>query len=276
MTMTARKTGGLGAAMPETLREVAAAAGRFQPVSLHEIGSASLMDRVDTKFVLPALSVAGILESLGAEYRVLEVSGRRLSRYSTRYFDTPDLRLYHAHHAGRARRYKVRVRTYVDSEARFLEVKLRTNRGRTTKQRVSLAHDLLDPMQRLEHEALLGIDQALSLRELRESMVVDYTRVTLVRRNAPERITLDLMVRFSRAAESRAYPGVVIAELKQARRVRSPFLDALRAKGVRAGSLSKYCLGITALAPEARTNRFRGALRRLETTDGGGRAPFHA
>ena len=56
--MTARKPGGLGAAMPETLREVAAAAGAFQPVSLHEIGAASLMDRVDTKFVLPARSVA--------------------------------------------------------------------------------------------------------------------------------------------------------------------------------------------------------------------------
>src|SRR5687768_2586669 len=170
-TMTARKPGGLGARMPDALREVAAMAGGFEPVSLHEIGAAALMDRVDTKFVLPVGSVAGILASLKGGYRVLEVGGRRLSRYSTRYFDTPDLRLYHAHHAGRARRYKVRVRTYVDSEARYLEVKLRTNRGRTTKERVSLAHDLRDPMQRLEHEALLGIDQALSPRELRESKI---------------------------------------------------------------------------------------------------------
>ena len=275
-TMAARKHGGRGEAMPETLREVAEAASGFDPVSLHEIGVASLMDRVDTKFVLPARSVAEILDSLAGGYRVLEVRGHRLSRYSTRYFDTPDLRLYHAHHAGRARRYKVRVRTYVDSEARFLEVKLRTHRGRTTKERVSLAHDLMDPMGRLEREALLGIDQALSPRDLRESMVVDYTRLTLVRVDHPERITLDLMLRFSRGTESRIYPGVVIAELKQARRLRSPFLEALRASGMRAGSLSKYCLGITALAPEARTNRFRGALRRLETTDGGGLAPSHA
>ena len=55
-----------------------------------------------------------------------------------------------------------------------------------------------------------------------------------------------------------------------------PFLDALRAGWVRQGSLSKYCLGIAALAPEARTNRFRGALRRLETTDGGDLAPSYA
>ena len=248
----------------------------FHPVTLHELGAASLMDRVDTKFVLPALRAADILDSLAAGYRVLEVGGRRLSRYSTRYFDTPDLRLYHAHHAGRARRFKVRVRTYVDSEARYLEVKLRSNRGRTTKQRVSLAHDLLDPMQRLEFENLLGIRETLSPRELRESMVVDYTRLTLVRVDSPERITLDFMLRFSRGTESRYYPGVVVAEMKQPRRVRSPFVDAVRASGVRAGSFSKYCLGVAALAPEARTNRFRGALRRLETTDEGGRAPFHA
>jgi hypothetical protein len=267
---------GAAGGVPDALREVAAVASRFEPVSLRELGGAALMDRIDTKFVLPARSVASILESLGDSYRVLEVDGRRLSRYSTRYFDTPELRLYHAHHAGRARRYKVRVRTYVDSETRFLEVKLRTNRGRTTKERVSLAHDLLDPIQRLEREGLLGIGEVLSPRELRESMVVDYTRLTLVRVDSPERITLDLMLRFSRGAETREYPGVVIAEIKQPRRLRSPFLDALRAHGARAGSLSKYCLGIAALAPEARKNRFRGALRRLESTDGGDRSPSHA
>jgi hypothetical protein len=84
------------------------------------------------------------------------------------------------------------------------------------------------------------------------------------------------MLRFSRGAESRGYSGVVIAEMKQPRRVRSPFVEALRLAGVRPGSFSKYCMGVAALAPEARTNRFRGALRRLETTDGGGLTPSHA
>ena len=84
--MTARKAGGLAGRLPEPLHEVAAVADAFRSVSLHEIGAASLMDRVDTKFVLPAPSAADILGSLGGAYHVLEVSGRRLSRYSTRYF----------------------------------------------------------------------------------------------------------------------------------------------------------------------------------------------
>jgi hypothetical protein len=284
MTMTARRNGstahgapvdgGIAGEVPGAVTRVAAAAGRFESVSLRELGAAALMDRVDTKFVMPALSVPEIVESLAGRYRVLEVESRRLSRYNTRYFDTADLRLYHAHHSGRARRCKVRVRTYVESEARFLEVKLRTNKGRTTKERVSLAHDLLDPVERLAREEALSLAGGVSARELRESLVVDYTRLTLVRNDSPERITLDLMLRFSRGGETREYPGAAIAEVKQARRVPSPFLDAVRERGMRQGSLSKYCLGIAALERNARTNNFRSALRRLESIDPG--APAHA
>jgi hypothetical protein len=255
---------------------MARAASGFSAVSLRELGAAALMDRVDTKFVLPAADAPQILESLAGEYRVLEIGGRRLARYSTRYFDTPDLRLYHAHHAGRPRRHKVRVRTYVDSELRFLEVKLRTSKGRTAKERVPLAHDTLDPMERLERDTLLASARGFSARELREALVVDYTRLTLVRNDAPERITLDLMLRFSRGGESRVYPGVVIAEVKQEHRVRSRFLEAMRARRLREGSLSKYCLGIAALEPAARSNHFRRALRRLETIDRDGTAPAYA
>jgi hypothetical protein len=261
---------------PDAVARMAAVARGFAAVSLRELGAAALMDRVDTKFVLPAAEAPAILESLAGEYRVLEVGGRRVARYNTRYFDTPELRLYHAHHAGRPRRHKVRVRTYVDSEARFLEVKLRTGKGRTAKERVPLAHDTLDPMERLDRDALLAPGVGFSARDLREALVVDYTRLTLVRNDVPERITLDLMLRFSRGGEARSYPGVVIAEVKQEHRVRSRFLDAMRARRLREGSLSKYCLGITALEPAARTNHFRRALRRLETIDQGHLAPAYA
>jgi hypothetical protein len=163
----------------------------------------------------------------------------------------------------------------VDSEIRFLEVKLRTSKGRTAKERVPLAHDTLDPMERLERDALLAPGGGFAARDLREALVVDYTRLTLVRNDAPERITLDLMLRFSRGGDSRTYPGVVIAEVKQEHRVRSRFLDAMRARRLREGSLSKYCLGIAALEPAARTNHFRRALRRLETIDQGDLAPAY-
>lgn len=248
------------------------AARGFAPISLDEMGSAALMDRVDRKFLLPAARLAEILERLSGRYRALEVGGRRLSRYSTRYFDTRDLALYHAHHSGRARRYKVRVRRYVDSESRWLEVKLKANQGRTVKERVSLAHDRVAPMERLASEAILGVTDAFAAESLAEAAVVEYSRITLVRDDAPERITLDLMLTFSRSGSTRSFPGVVVAEIKQPRRAASPFLEIVREMGVREGAPSKYCAAIATLEPRAKSNRFREAVRRLENIDRGSRA----
>ena len=250
------------------MRVVSALAEGFEPVSLDELGASTLMDRVDRKFPVPVLWVPAILEGLSREYRVLEVHGRRLSRYSTRYFDTTDLAMYHAHHSGRARRNKVRVRTYVDSETRFLEVKEKNNRGRTRKARVSLSQDLIDPMSRLERDCILGITRIFPPRELRESVVVDYTRLTLVGRNVAERVTLDLMLSFTRDGQTRSFPGLAVAEVKQERRGHSHFIDALKSLNVREGSLSKYCLGIACLEPSAKKNRFVESLRRIEKIDG--------
>lgn len=254
---------------PDPVGVAGRAAVEFAPISLEEMGAAALMDRVDRKFLLPAQRLPEILEPLTGRYRALEVGGHRLSRYSTRYFDTPELALYHAHHSGRARRYKVRVRRYLDSESRWLEVKLKATRGRTLKKRVSLAHDRLAPMERLAAEAILGVTDAVPAESLREAAVVEYSRLTLVCGDAPERITLDLMLTFSRGGSTRSFPGVVVAELKQPRRAASPFLEIVREMGVREGAPSKYCAAIATLEPRAKSNRFREAVRRLENIDRG-------
>ena len=244
------------------MRAIERAAAAYETISLAQLGHASLMDRIDTKFLVPASGVPGLLERCVGHYRLLQVNGRVLARYNTRYFDTPDLSLYHAHHAGRTPRVKVRVRTYVDSKIGFLEIKLKTNKARTQKARVALDPESLDPLERLERERFFGI--ALSPAQLRESVVIDYTRLTLVGNDAPERLTLDLMLTFTRDGQVRSYPGVVVAEIKQERRAPSHFHEEMRRLGLREGALSKYCLGIAILEESAKKNRFKGILRRLE------------
>jgi hypothetical protein len=258
------------------LASVSRAAAEFESISLDQLGEAALMDRIDTKFLLPVAALGGVLERLGGRYRALEVNGRRLSRYNTRYFDTRDLKLYHDHHAGRAHRHKVRVRSYVDSETRFLEVKLKTNKSRTLKARRSLAQDTLSPMERLSAERFLGFAPSVSAADLAESVVVDYSRLTLVRDDAPERITLDLMLTLTRRGRVHSYPGVAIAELKQDRRGGSPFEDAMRELRIRQGGLSKYCLGIASLEPAVKRNRFKEAMRRLEKVGAAGAPGLYA
>jgi hypothetical protein len=247
---------------PRGVRAIERAAAAYETISLAQLGHAALMDRIDTKYLLPASAVPGLLERCAAHYRLLQVNGRVLARYSTRYFDTADLSLYHAHHAGRTPRVKVRVRTYLDSKIGFLEIKLKTNKARTQKARVPLDPETPDPLERLERERFFGI--ALSPAHLRESVVIDYTRLTLVGNHDPERLTLDLMLTFTRDGRVRSFPGVVVAEIKQERRAPSYFHEEMRRLGLREGALSKYCLGIASLAESAKKNHFKGILRRLE------------
>ena len=248
--------------VPAGVQAIARVASRFETVPLAELGSAALMDRIDTKFLVPAAVVPALLERCRGHYRLLEVGGRVLARYNTRYFDTPELSLYHAHHAGRTPRVKVRVRTYMDSNVGFLEVKLKTNKARTLKARVPINPDAPNPLERLERAGFYGL--SLTAADLRESVVIDYTRMTLVRNDVPERLTLDLMLTFTRDGQVRSYPGVVVAEVKQERRAPSYFHEEMRRLGLREGALSKYCLGIASLAEGAKKNRFKAVLRRLE------------
>lgn len=244
------------------LADVAQLLGTFAGIGLDELRGASLLDRSDTKFVAPVTAVPSLLRAAANDYRALTIGGRRLFGYETRYFDTPALSLYHAHHAGRRPRAKIRVREYRDSGERFLELKLRTRAGTTTKQRVALNGGAALPFESL---VVPGSPVVPELRDaLNEVVRVTYQRITLVHVSAPERITIDIGLSLHAQDSSARYPDVAFVEVKQARRGSSPFIDALRAEGVRGRGVSKYCLGVARLVPGVRSNRFRHAFNRLE------------
>ena len=108
----------------------------LKPHSLDSLKNAVLMNRVDSKFLLPSALAADLLANMSEEYSVLEINGLRAFNYRTTYYDTPQLAHYLAHHNGRLNRFKIRKRTYVESASSYLEVKFKDNRGRTTKTRM--------------------------------------------------------------------------------------------------------------------------------------------
>jgi hypothetical protein len=253
-----------GAVTPDPVAPIVATVASLEPLSLQDLGAAALMDRIDTKFVVPSWVVPELLARCADRYRVLEVNGRRLGAYHTRYYDTPDLRLYHTHHAGRMPRYKVRVRSYLDTGTSFLELKLKTNKCRTVKTRVPLESGRDDPLARLSEERFFGIAHETEPESLEQTLTVEYSRMTLVSRDVAERITVDVMLTLARDGAVRSLPGVAIVEVKQARHGDSVFREALREFNLRPGGVSKYCLGIALLEPRAKKNRFRPRLRRIE------------
>ena len=95
----------------------------FQTISLEEMDSVKLMNRTDTKYVFNKSKLLLILDSLKHDYRCFYINGARLSTYKTIYFDTDDFLLYRQHHNGILNRYKLRQRSYVESNLNYLEIK---------------------------------------------------------------------------------------------------------------------------------------------------------
>lgn len=254
----------IGSAEASRIAEVI---GSFAPISLTELGSDSLLDRVDRKYILPLRAVPDILAGLGGAYRVLEVAGERISTYSTRYFDTPSFRLYHDHHAGRFPRFKVRLRRYGSTGEEYLEVKRRTRGGRTQKERFSLRSGT-DPMVVLAEANPFSLSDTVPLRDLRPVLNVAYRRITLTGRDGLERVTVDLGLECEVGGQMRSFPGVAILEVKQGTSFDSPVVRLLRERNFRSSGISKYCLCLASLDPGVKTNRFKPALRRVAQAGG--------
>lgn len=262
---------------------IEASANAFGRITLADLGHARLMNRTDTKFLLPARQLPSLLEALRADYRWLEVDGHRLCPYETLYYDTPDLRLYHDHQAGRLNRYKVRQRRYVQSDLAFTEVKHKTRKSRTVKTRIPYAGLVtfgpnsvhatangtdLDAASRAFVQQVTRTDnlaRPFDAARLRPVLWVGYTRLTLVHGSTAERVTFDLNLTFRNANGQISYPELVIAELKQDAQQASAFSALMRQQGRRPGGLSKYCLGLISLDQTLKQNRFKPKLRHLQT-----------
>lgn len=244
------------------IRTVATALSQLDPVGLSDQGSLALLDRMETKFLIPIGAVPALLDACRADYRALTIDGRRQFRYHTRYFDTPELSLYRAHEGGHFPRYKVRVRNYLDTDTSFLELKRKANTGRVTKTRVPLVALELRVLDLLSHEVFRDAPEVVR-GALHETIRVDYTRVSLVHRSGMERVTIDASLAFHTAGGAATYPGLAVVEVKQPRHAASSALALIRRRRWRPATFSKYCVGVVALYPEAPSHRFKPVLREI-------------
>jgi len=236
---------------------------QFEPISLAEMAGVALLDRTDTKYLMGVSQLAHALRQLSAQYWVLEVNGTRLNQYQTLYFDTRDFALYRQHHNGLRSRYKVRIREYVNSDQAFWEVKRKTNRDRTIKSR----RQTQEIKTRIEGQAdeFVDIHTPFHAEELEPKLWNEFLRLTLVSKHRPERLTLDLNLRFGWGDACAAMPGIAIAEVKQERfSQQSDFIQQMRHLGIRPHRFSKYCAGIYMLYDNVKINNFKSRMRLVD------------
>jgi hypothetical protein len=235
----------------------------FQPVSPDLLAERDLLQRTDTKYLLQRRSLPELLGYLDRDYRVLHTGEQPSALYITRYLDTPSYDLFHDHRRGKRLRYKVRLRHYPDRQLSYLEIKGKSSSGGTRKWRRPLAY-LCDQLSTDELQFVSGrvrLDGAM----LVPSLVTQFRRITLVGIELPERITLDMDLKFANDESSHALSGVLVIEVKQSRFFRrSPVVQALARYRALPGSASKYCVGTMLLRPDLRHNRLRPTLARIE------------
>lgn len=230
---------------------------KLAPISLEEMSSIRLMNRVDNKFITTSEQLECLLQRTIGLYRVQKIGETEISPYHTVYLDTPGCDMYLAHHNGRAVREKIRIRTYETSKLTFLEIKNKDNKGRTDKQRIKI--DEQHHLNTMVARSFLKKYGRYSLAEIRPTLESEFDRITLINNGLTERLTIDQNLCFHNLStgESVKMPRLVVIELKRDGFIWSPISDILRQMHIRSFGFSKYCMGSVLTNEELKQNNFK-------------------
>lgn len=216
---------------------------------------------MDRKYTFHVDQLPQLLALLHHDYKVLSVEGKTLNRYKSLYYDTPDYQLYMHHHNGKANRYKIRHRQYLENATEFFEIKLKNNKGRTLKSRINATLNLQSFEEAIQQ--FVTRKTPYQTRHLLPVLWVNYKRITLVGIHHPERVTIDVDLEFVHDGKTITPDNLVIAEIKQDKLITSPFLKVLNQFHIREGSISKYCMGLALTNTSLKKNNFKSKLLNL-------------
>ena len=237
------------------------AVDRLASVSLAQLNEqAALLTRIDRKYVIATSELDAVLTGIPG-LRVVEIDGRRSSRYESTYLDTVDLDSWTASAHQRRRRWKVRTRVYADTGECWLEVKTRGRRGATVKER--LLHDGPD---RLDVSATAGewVRDRLGAahvhdvdpRDLVPTLHTSYLRTTMLLDAGAGRVTVDRDLIWTTGHGTAEVGDVLIVETKSGTMRPGPLDRRLWELGHRPTRISKYGTGLALLTPDLQRNRW--------------------
>lgn len=251
--------------MESTVNEIEALARTLPAISLKEMSGIRLMNRTDQKYVTNVATLKELLVLAQGSYFSQEIAGKRVSPYATTYWDdTVKRSMFRQHETGRKPRQKVRVRTYLNSNTTFLEIKKKDNHGKTAKSRIEVPS-----LQAVinEHAGADFVMQktGMLLNDLAPAVGNRFNRITLVNYDKTERLTIDFGIYFyNYLTEQRAaMDNIVVIELKRDGRCPSPILPLLRQLRIKPAGFSKYCVGASVTDPGLRINRFKKRLVKI-------------
>lgn len=235
----------------------------MKPISLKEMDSVALLNRTDTKYVFKSSQLPAVLQDIASKYSILYINDTPFQNYKTTYYDTEQLQMYVAHQNGKANRYKIRHRTYLSTNAEFLEIKFKSNKGVTAKKRIKfrLQDDLVTANDFIHKHTPFSGEQLIP------KTLVEYTRLTFVDIEHGERATVDynLTVCDCNTMQKIDFTHVCIVELKRDKSSTNSIMGkALNEHRIFQKSMSKYAIGTAAMSHISKKNNFKKKLRYIE------------
>jgi hypothetical protein len=228
---------------------------QMETITLGEMQNIRLMDRVDSKFVAPEELLPDLLREMLPCFKVQITNGKRVASYTTQYLDTPTLDFFLMHQDGKPDRQKIRIRSYIDSNISFLEIKNRNNAGRTRKIRVPVELSHIQTIDDLNvNLSFLEKHSICDSRHLTPALETTFDRITLVNNRITERVSLDRNLSFVNYQTGRRekMERLLVLELKQESRQPSDLRDILDRLNIRQVPFSKYCVGTALTNPNVK------------------------
>ena len=237
----------------------------FDPIELKQMDQVKLMHRTDKKYWFNADHLNELLKMIGDNYFLLQIDNQSIQSYASTYYDTNDNMMFTQHHNGKLNRFKVRRRSYLSSGVSFLEVKIKSNKGKTKKKRIQTEYG--QTIFTEYEQEFLSRHIPFEYTDLHLSLNNEFSRITLVNKNFRERCTIDLDLQFQLADKIIPVHNLVIVEIKSdGREASSPLMLALRDQHIKTSGFSKYCVGRTLTDPKLKRNNFKRKIRSIEKT----------
>lgn len=239
-----------------------AAVNALPPAELIELqGAAALLSRRERKYLVPLSIATALATEINGGARALQINNSRSFKYASVYFDTPSETSFFTAAHRRRHAFKVRTRTYIDSNNCVLEVKRRGTRNTTAKSQLEYSVTL---GSELSHEALDFVSQTLGsdVREsmLRPTITTYYDRSTFLM-PSDARLTIDTnFLATTPAGQQLTLDGIAIIETKS-RSAPTSADRALWRMGFRPVRLSKFGTSLVAMDPSRPSNRWTRALK---------------
>ncbi len=271
---------------------------QMAPIGLDDMKAVRLMNRMDQKYIAPAVLLEPLLQRIAADYYVQRIpsapdtqnpeskiqSSELIAPYRTLYFDTADLAMYTMHHNQKLNRQKLRVRTYRSTDTTFFEIKNKDNKGKTRKVRIPIDVSLFDnALEVPEVQDFVNKNTPYSTQAINHSnnqailyptLENRFDRITLVDRGMSERVTIDHGIRFHNRATGNVVGSAdnrmicdadiahaLVIEVKHEVGAPTSAIErALHDLHIQPRRMSKYCIGTALTNPNAKHNRFKSKL----------------